>query len=161
MLDFRSADAQRHAGECAVRAGMRITADNRHPRQGGAIFRADHMNHALPPVLERKIGQRAGFADIRIERFNLQTRHGVFDTAFPMIRRRIVIGGRHDRRNAPWPASGQFKPLEGLRTGHLMNQMTVDINQRRAVLFFMDDMAFPQFFVQTFRHRSTTCKPTE
>jgi hypothetical protein len=51
MLDFRSADAVREAGEGAMRAGVRVAADHGHARQRGAVFRADDMDDALVGML--------------------------------------------------------------------------------------------------------------
>ena len=158
MLDFRSADAKRHTGERAMRAGMRIATNHRHSRQRRAILRPNHVDDALTPVLERKIGERTGFADVRVQRLDLKARHRILDAALPTVGRRIVIGGRHNRRNAPGRTPGQLEAFEGLRTRHFMNQMAVDVNQRRAIGLFVNDMAVPKFLVQIFRHRSITRK---
>ena len=44
---------------------------------------------------------------------------------------------------APRLAAGELQPFEGLRARHLVHQMAVDVEQRRAVRFFADDVAVP------------------
>ena len=44
-------------------------------------------------------------------------------------------------------APGQAQPLEGLGGGHLMDQLAVDVEERRAVLV-ADDMLIPEFVVE-------------
>src|SRR5205823_10100109 len=47
VLDLGGADAERERGERAVRARVRIAADNRHPRQRRPLLRSDHVHDAL------------------------------------------------------------------------------------------------------------------
>src|SRR5690606_25107648 len=42
----------------------------------------------------------------------------------------------------------QTQSLKGLRTRHFMQQLTIDIEQRRAVVLDMHGMAGPEFVVQ-------------
>ena len=47
MLDFRGADAKGQRAKSAMRAGVAVTANDRHARLGQAQFRADYMHNAL------------------------------------------------------------------------------------------------------------------
>ena len=152
MLDFRGADAVRQTGEGAVRRGMRIAANDGHARQRRAVFRADDVHDALLRILEREIGQRADFADVGVQRFDLLARNRILDALVPMVGRRIVVGRGDDGRDPPWLAAGQLQAFEGLRAGHFVHQMTVDVEERRAISFLMDDMVLPEFVVKCLRH---------
>ena len=55
VLDFGRADAERERRERAVRAGVRIAADDRHAGQRRALLRPDHVDDALAPVEEREV----------------------------------------------------------------------------------------------------------
>ena len=51
MFNVGGADAKRQRSESTVRARVRVTADNCHARQGGALFRAYDMNDTLARVV--------------------------------------------------------------------------------------------------------------
>ncbi len=93
MLHFRRTDTVGQTGERAVRRRMRVTTHDGHARQGRPIFRTNHMENAHARVFEREVGQGTDFANIGIQRFDLQTGHGVLDAFIPMIGRRVVIRG--------------------------------------------------------------------
>ncbi len=52
--------------------------------------------------------------------------------------------------DAPWLAASQTQPFEGLRRGHFVEDMAVDIDQRRAIVAALDLMHFPELVVQRF-----------
>jgi hypothetical protein len=56
-----------------------------------------------------------------------------------------------DGSGTPQLASGQFQALEGLRAGHFMHQMTVDIDQRGAVGFLPHHVCAPELVVKGLR----------
>jgi hypothetical protein len=49
---------------------------------------------------------------------------------------------------APGLAAGQAQALEGLRAGHLVHEVAVDVEQAGAVGFLADDVRFPEFVVK-------------
>ena len=151
MLDFRGADAKRKRSKRPMSAGMRITAHDGHARKRRARFGSDHVNDPLPSVEKREVGFSADRANVRVEGFDLGARNRVANAERPILGRRVVIGGRHDRLHAPWLASSELQAFERLGTGHLVHEMTVDIKQRRAVRLFADDMAVPQLVVERAR----------
>ena len=156
MFNLGGPDAHCHTAEGTVRAGMRITTNDGHSRQNRPVFRADHMDNTLTQILEREIGQRAHFTNIRVERFHLLARDRVFNAAFPEIGRRVVVRRRDDRRIAPRFALRQSQPLEGLRTRHFMHEVAVNVNQRSTIGIFLHHMALPKFVIQVLRHISAT-----
>ena len=69
-----------------------------------------------------------------------------------------AIGGRHIvirhsevRADAPDLAPGDIETFEGLRARHLVHEVTVDVQQRRAVGLGMDDMLVPDLVVERAR----------
>ncbi len=151
VLDFGGSNAERQRGERAVRAGMRVAADDGHPRQRRALLRADHVDDALPMVAEREIGFGAMRADIGVERFDLGARNRVANAVIPIAGRRVVIGRCDNRADAPGFAARELQSLEGLRARDLVHQVAIDVEQRRAVGFGADDVAVPQFVVKRTR----------
>ena len=150
MLDLGGADAERQRGERAVRAGMRIAAHHRHARQGRALLRPDHMHDALAHVVHFEF-VHAKLGAIAVQRLHLQARDGIGDALRASGSRHVMVGHREDRRGAPQLAPGQLQPLEGLRAGHFMHQMTVDIDQRGAVGFLPHHVSIPEFVVKSLR----------
>jgi len=57
--------------------------------------------------------------------------------------------------DAPRLAIGQAQPFEGLRRRHLMKNVTVDVDQRRAIVASLDLMHFPELVVQRFAGHRT------
>ena len=148
VLDLGGADAVRQTAEGTVRGGVRIAADNGHAGQRGAVLRTDDMHDALARILEREVGQRADLADVGVERLDLLARHRILDAQVPVVGRRVVVGGGDDGADAPRLAPGELEPLEGLRAGHFMHQVPIDVDQRRAVGLLVDDVTGPELFVQ-------------
>jgi len=149
-----AANAESETGERAMGARVRVAAHHGHPRQGRALFRTDDVHDALLPVEKGKIGLGAKFLHVGVERLDLQPRYRVGNACepfFPVPRRRIVIGGRNDGIHAPRLAAGELEPLVRLRARHLVHEMAVDVEQHRAVLALVRDVAVPQFVVERAR----------
>ena len=151
VLDLRSADAEGKRRERAVRAGVRIAADDRHPRQRRALLGADHVDDALPLVAERKIRLGAVRADVGVERLDLGPRDRIADAGVPVLGRRVVVGRGDDRADAPRRAARELQSFVGLRTGDLVDEMAIDVQERRAVGLRADDVAVPKLVVERAR----------
>jgi hypothetical protein len=63
-----------------------------------------------------------------------------------------VVGGGHDGADAPDLAAGLAQALEGLRAGHFVHQMAVDVEDGGAVFFGVDDVLVPDLVVQGASH---------
>ena len=148
VLHFGSADAVRQCAECAVGGGVGVAAHHRHAGQCSPLLGAHHMHNALPFVFKREIGQSTEFFNVVVEGVDLQLGNRVFNALIPMVGGGVVVGGGHHAVDAPKRSAGQFQAFEGLRAGDFVHQMAVDIKQHRAVLFFADDMAAPEFVVK-------------
>jgi hypothetical protein len=141
----------RERAERAMRAGVRIAADDGHARQRGALLRADHVHDALALVEERKVRRCAEGLDVRVERHHLLARGRIDDAvvaALPALRRRVVVGRGDDRARAPDLPPGQAQALEGLRARHLVHQVAIDVEHGRAVVLGVDGVLVPELVVE-------------
>ena len=134
VLHFAGADAEGQRSECAVRRCVRVAADDRHARLGDAQFRPDHVDDALlaaVDVVELDAEVRAIFA----QRVNLRGRDLIDDvqTAFNRCGH-IVIHGCDAAVRAADLAAGEAKSFECLRGSDLVQQLQIDVEQRRLAL---------------------------
>ena len=112
VLDLTRADAEREAGERPVRAGVRIAAHHGHAGQRCPLLGTDDVNDALARVAKREVRLGAVLLDVGVERFDLDSGDRVVDTAVPVSRRRVVIGGGDDRIDTPRLATGLLQALD-------------------------------------------------
>jgi hypothetical protein len=89
---------------------------------------------------------------VRVERIDLQLRHRIGNAVATVGGGHVVIGHGQIRADAPHRALMQLQAFERLRAGDFMQQMTVDIQQRRTVFFGVDHMGVPQFVVKSLCH---------
>ena len=152
MFHFRRADAVRQRTKRTMRGGVRITADHGHARQGGALLRAHHMHDALPCIVHLEF-EDAEIGAVFVQGLHLQTRYVITDRRQPTGALdagggHVVVGrgdiGRHPPRLAP----GQPQAFKRLRRGHFMQDVAVDVEQRRAIITAHHFMHVPQFVVQ-------------
>ena len=102
-------------------------------------------------VEERKVRRRPVRLDVGVERHDLQLAGRVGDAvvaALPAGGGRVVVGRGHHRTHAPHLAAGQAQALVGLRAGHLVHQVPVDVEDGGAVFLGVDDVVVPDFVVQ-------------
>ena len=92
VLDLARADAEGERAEGAVRGGVRVAADDRHPRLGQAELGADHVDDAVAAVAER-IQAHAELGAVARERLELGLAR-----ARPARRGRWRRCGRRSRR---------------------------------------------------------------
>ncbi len=67
----------------------------------------------------------------------------------------VVIGHGEGRLGPMDLAPGQTQAFEGLRAGHFMDQMAVDIEQADAVFLAMGQVAFPDLVEERARPASS------
>ncbi len=140
--------------EGAVGGGVRVAADHGHARQGGALLRADHVDDALAAVVHLEF-EDAEVIAVLIESLHLNARHLIddgFQTALALGAggRHVVVRGGDVGVDAPRLAPGQTQPLEGLRRGHFVENLPVNVDQRRTVVAALDLMHLPELVVQRF-----------
>ena len=78
--------------------------------------------------------------------------------SFPVGGRRVVVGGGDHRVDAPGLAAGGAQAFVGLRAGHFMDEVAVDVEQRRAVVLDVHDVAVPELVVERLSHVSALRK---
>ena len=154
VLHLAGADAVGQRTEGAVGGGVRVTADHGHARQGGALLRADHVDDALTAVVHLEL-EDAEVIAVLVEGLHLNARHFIDDgfqatLALGLGGRHVVVRGGDVGVDAPRLAPGQTQPLEGLRRGHFVENLPVNVDQRRTVVAALDLMHLPELVVQRF-----------
>ncbi len=159
VLDLGGADAEGERAEGAVRRGVAVAADDGHAGQGEALLRADDVDDALARVVHRRSSGMPKSRDVRLQRLDLQARspassmpaRAVARSARCGRRRRASASGRRTVR----PVSAQA--LEGLRAGHLVDEVQVDVEEAGAVRLAVDHVGVPDLVEQRARrHRRTS-----
>jgi hypothetical protein len=150
MLDFRCADAMSQRAESAVGGGVAVAADDGHAGLGQALLRPDDMDDTLAHIVDVKEFD-AEVMGVLAQGFNLDAALLVLDALVAVQRGGdVVIGYRQRRAGRADRAPGHAQALEGLRAGHLVDQMAVDIQEAGAVLGGVGHMAVPDLVVEGF-----------
>ena len=150
VLDLGRADAERERAERAVRRGVAVAADDRHPRLRQAELRPDHVHDPLAAAPGREQAHTELLA-VRGERVELRPRELVGDR--PVHRRDVVVHRRDRQLGPPNSAAVQAERLERLRARHLVHEMQVDVEQRRRAVLLGDEVRVPDLAKQR-AHRS-------
>ncbi len=150
MLDLRRADAMGERAKRAMRRSVAVAADDRRPRQGEALLGPDDVDDALARI-EFVIIFNAEFAGVGRHLLDLEAAFGVLDAARAVGGLDVVVDHRQRLFRRAHPAAGEPQALERLRARHLMDEMAVDIEQRRAFGSRLDDMVVPDFVVERAR----------
>ncbi len=147
VLDLGGADAVGQRAERAVGRGVAVAADQRDARQGEALLGTDDVDDALPlvelvvvfePEQLGVLGQildLGGALRVRIGQRAVGGRDVVVDHQQRLLRRAHL-------------AARQAQPLEGLRRGHLVDEVAVDVDQAGAVRLLVHQVVFPDLVVE-------------
>ena len=130
VLDLGGADAVGERAEGAVGRGVAVAADDRHARQGEALLRPDDVHDALAGV-ELVVIFDAELARVRGERLDLLPALGIGDALAAVGRLDVVVDDGEGSLRRPHPAPRHAQALEGLRTRHLVHEVTVDVDEAR------------------------------
>ncbi|MPL60950.1 hypothetical protein SDC9_06515 [bioreactor metagenome] len=151
VLDLRGADAMGERAEGAMRRGVAVTTDHGHPRQRPALLGPDDVHDALTDVGNRVVVD-AEVPGVLVERLDLDPAFLVLD---PLLAvgggRNVVVGNSDGLFRRAHLATGQTQPLEGLRAGHLVHEVAVDVEQAGAVSVFRDDVGIPDLVIEGLR----------
>ncbi len=148
MLDFRRADAMRQGAEGAVRRGMAVAADDGHAGQREALLGADDVDDALADIVLGIIFD-AEILGVPGQRLDLDAAFLVLDAELALRRGRdIVIDHGQRLFRMPDLAAAHPQALEGLRAGHFVDEMAVDIEQAGAVVLAVDDVVVEDLVVE-------------
>ena len=136
MSDFRSADAEGKGAECAMRAGMTVSADDGHAGLGAAEFRADDVYDTAARVAH------AEQFDTELGGVALELTHllsGRIDLDRHIAEDLFTAGGRrmvHGRQRSVGTPHGQAQRLqdaECLRRRDLVDEMQIDVENGRRI----------------------------
>ena len=152
VLDLGGADAEGQRAEGAVRGGMAVAAHDGHARQGQALLGTDHVDDAATGVVHVEIGH-AELGDVLLQGLDLDAQLLVHAALADRRRRRVVVGHGDGGVGPPHRTAGQAQALEGLRAGHLVHEVTVDVDHAGAVVLAMDDVGIPDLLEQGARRR--------
>ena len=147
VLDLGGPHAECERSERAVGARMGIARHDRHAGQGRALLRPDDMDDALAVVLQTELGDPELVAVLR-QLVDLHARKRVGNAVRTRRRGHVMVRRRQHRLAAPRLAPGHPQSFKGLRAGHLVDQLAIDVQQRRAIRRLIDDMPVPKLFDQ-------------
>ena len=151
MLDLGGADAVRKRAECAMRRGMAVTADDGHAGQCEALLRPDDVDDALAAVVLRIIFD-AEIGSVPGQRFDLDAAFLVLDALLAVWRgRHVVVDDSQRLFRMPNLSAGHAQALEGLRAGHFVDEVAVDIEQARAIVLAVDDVVVEDLVIECAR----------
>src|SRR5690606_16799267 len=126
---FGGADAVGERSEGAMCRGVAVAADDRHARQGKALFRPDDVDDALALVLLRVV-LHAEVVGVLGERLHLDAAFLVLDADVAIWRSRdVVVNDRQRLLRRTDGAAGKAQAFESLRARHLMNEVTIDVEE--------------------------------
>lgn len=135
----------------AVGRCVRVAADHRHARQRCALLRANHVDDALTNIVHLEF-EDAEVVAVLIQRLHLDARGFVgngIDARLAIRRgRHVVVDGGDVGIDAPGLALGQAQAFERLRRSHFVQDVAVDVDQRRTIIAALDLMHFPELVVQ-------------
>ena len=146
----RGADAVGERAERAMGRGVAVAADDRRARQGEALLRPDDVDDALPLIELVEIFD-AELARVLGQRLDLRRGFRIVDAVRAVGGGHVVVDdGQRLLRRADL-AARHAQALEGLRAGHLVHEVAVDVEQARAVRLRVDDVVVPDLVVQSAR----------
>ena len=151
MLDLARADAEGQRAEGAVGRGVRVAADDRHPRLGEAELRAHDVNDALIRAAEGE-ERHAELRAVLAQRLDLGPRNRVGDGLVDVDRGDVVVLGGQGEIGAAYDASRRAQSVEGLRARHLMHEVEVDIEEIRLTLRTAHHVRVPDLLSQRLAH---------
>ena len=83
---------------------------------------------------------------VLLECFDLLGRHRILNRLVPVGCWHIVVGHGYRRLGAAHVPTGQLQTLKRLRRSHLVGEVTINIQERGAVLFGPHHVRLPDFF---------------
>ncbi|MNZ42919.1 hypothetical protein D3C78_605020 [compost metagenome] len=110
------------------------------------------MDDALAHVVHLEF-EDAEVIAVLVQGLDLDARHFVgdgFEAALALGAggRHVVVRGGDVGVDAPRLAPGQTQPFEGLRRGHFVKDVTVDVDQRRAIVAALHLVSIPELVVE-------------
>lgn len=88
----------------------------------------------------------AKFLAVPVEHFHLQSRQGFLDGQVLVFGGHVMIGRGNDLFGSEYLQTSFFQSFKSLGTGYLVNEMFINVQNRRTVLNGLDHMGVPDFF---------------
>ena len=133
VLDLARADAEGEGAERAVGRGVAVAAHDRHARQRAALLGPDHVDDALVRVAHPVVGD-AELVAVGPQHLELLGRDRVGHRPVDVLGGDVVVRGGDGELGPAHRAAGEAEPVEGLRAGHLVDEVEVDVEQVGAVV---------------------------
>ena len=163
-LNFGGADAVCQCRERAMGGGVRVAANDCHARKRCALFRTDNVDDALAPVRHLELFDAVALAVV-VQDDHLLLRNGILDTFNPAAAvggRDVVVGRRQVCAPPPGRASRLGETLERLGRRDLVQEVSIDVEDRHAIVAFGDDVGIPDLVVDgPCGHRSPEARQRE
>src|SRR5690606_24965315 len=132
----------------AVRRGVRVTADDGHAGEGETLLGADDVNDALTDVVLGVVLDAEVVGVLR-KRLDLNAAFLVLDTVLAVRRgRNVVVNDRKRLLRLAHLAARQAEAFEGLRAGHLVDEVAVDVEQAGAVVLTIDNVIVENLVIE-------------
>ncbi len=152
VLDLGGADAEGQTTEGAVRGGVGVTADDRHARLGQPQLRADDVHDTLLDVAQR-VQPDTEVGGVLAQRLQLDPGDRVRDGLVDVEGRGVVVLGGDGQVEPAHLATALAQPVEGLRAGHLVQQVQIDEEEVGLALGAPDDVVVPDLLRECPTHR--------
>jgi len=146
MLDLRGADAVCQRAEGAMGRSVAVAAHDRGARQRKALLGADDMDDALAAI-ELVVIFDAEFLDVLRQHGDLLGAFGIGIGLGAIGCRHVVVDHRERLFGGADLSPRRAQAFKGLRRGHFVHQMAVDIDQAGAVLGLVHQMIVPDLVV--------------
>ena len=150
VLDLARADAEGQRAEGPVGGGVAVAADDGHARLGEPLLRPHHVDDALrraAPAEERDLELAAVLLELPELGGRLLVDHRPAGGDG-------VVGGGGGEVGTPDPELARAQPGEGLRRGHLVDEVAVDVEDGGCALLLRDDVGIPESSGAAFEARS-------
>ncbi len=151
VLDLARADAEGQRAEGTVRRGVAVATDDRHPGLRQPEFRPDDMDDAAMGARHAMQGD-AELGGIRLHLPDLRRRQRVGDRHVQRGRRNRVIHRGDGPLGTTHLQPALAKTAESLWRGHLVHEVEVDVEDRRRIGSFGNDVRLPDLFEECFWH---------
>ena len=142
VLHLGGSNAKSQRAERPMRAGVTVSANDRHSRLCQAQFRPNHVDDSLIRRIHIKQAHAKLFA-VGLQGRNLPGGNQVGNGGAARLGRNVVIHGGHGPQGLAYFSSGDSQAIKSLRRRHLMHQMKVDIENWRAVAGLRDQVRIP------------------
>ena len=148
MLDLGGADTMGQRSERAVGGGVAVAADDGHAGLGPTLFGTDDVHNALADIIH-VIKLDPEVCRVLPEFLDLDARLFVLDALGPIhVGWHVVIWHGNGLARCTDTPARHPQPFERLGAGHLVNKVTIDVQQGGSVIGFVDEVVVPDLVVE-------------